>query len=167
MLLFNPLFVPTGKSFSVFIIFSIFKFIFFGTAKSAIPAISISLNKIKFWTIPFATYESTIFPSTNPQITPIFPNLFNIPAIIPEIAYAATTIGSLFAIIPSVTPIVAPAVVPVNIPFFQPKTNTINIDNTFLIENPSTFKSPKLHRAIDNSKLVPNTSSIENAIFSL
>ena len=44
---------------------------------------------------------------------------------------------------------------------------TIKIDNTFLTENPSILKLPKLHNAIDNSKLVPNTSSIENAIFSL
>ena len=57
-----------------------------GTTNKAIPAISISLNKIRFVINPFATYESNTFPNTNPHTTPIFPNLFNIPAIIPHIA---------------------------------------------------------------------------------
>ena len=93
--------------------------------------------------------------------------MFNIPAIIPEIAYAATTEGSLLAIIPSVTPIVTPAVVPISIPFFHPSTNTIKIESIFLIQNPNILISPSAHKEIDTSKLAPKTSSIENAIFSL
>ena len=73
----------------------------------------------------------------NPKITPILPNLFNIPAIIPEIAKAATKMGSASAIIPRVTPIVTPEVVPTNIPFFHPNTSTIKIHKIFLIENPN------------------------------
>ena len=53
-----------------------------------------------------------MFPKIKPQITPIFPNLFKIPAIKPETAYVATTTGSFQAIMPSDTPIVTPAVVP-------------------------------------------------------
>ena len=35
---------------------------------------------------PFEAYINIAFPNKNPAITPNFPNLFNIPAIIPEIA---------------------------------------------------------------------------------
>ena len=44
---------------------------------------------------------------------------------------------------------------------------TINIANIFLTEYPNICNSPKEHATIAKSKLVPNTSSIEKAIFSL
>lgn len=62
---------------------------------------------------------------------------------------------------------VTPAVVPTNIPFFQPKTITISMLKIFLIPNPKTVSSPKQLTAIAISKLVPITSSIEKALFSL
>ena len=112
-------------------------------------------------------YNKIAFPNKNPIITPILPNLFNIPAIIPEIAYTATTAGSFCAIIPNVTPIVTPAVVPTNTPFFHPNINTIKILNIFLIDNPNIPISPNADIAIDINKLAPITSSIENARFSV
>ena len=105
------------------------------------------------------------FPIQNPTITPIFPNLFNIPSTIPEIAYAAIIIGYPPVIIPRATPIVTPEVAPTSIPFFQPNTRTINILNIFLIENPSIDKSEKALTAIASRRLVPITSSIEKAFF--
>ena len=93
--------------------------------------------------------------------------MFSTPAIIPDIAYTATTAGSFCTIIPSVTPIVTPAVVPTNTPFFQPSINTIKILNIFLIDNPNIPMSPSADIAIDISKLAPITSSIENALFSV
>ena len=81
-------------------------------------------------------FETTTIDKTKPTITPILPNLFSIPAIIPDIAYAATIIGSDAVITPKVTPIVTPAVVPISIPFFQPNNKTINMLKIFVIENP-------------------------------
>ena len=43
----------------------------------------------------------------------------------------------------------------------------MKIESTFLTEKPIILKSPNAHNPIDRSKLVPKTSSIENAIFSL
>ena len=43
-------------------------------------------------------------------MTPIFPNLFSIPAIIPESANDAISIGSAFPIIPITVPIVIPVI---------------------------------------------------------
>ena len=104
-------------------------------------------------------------PKTKPTITPILPNLLKIPAIIPDIAYAAIIIGSVPAIVPKVTPIVTPEVVPTNIPFFQPSIITINILNIFLIPNPYIFRSPRAASEMDKIKLAPITSSIEKARF--
>ena len=61
---------------------------------------------------------------------------------------------------------VTPEVAPTNTPFFQPKINTINILSMFLIENPKIDISEKALTAIANRRLVPITSSIENALFS-
>ena len=107
-----------------------------------------------------------MFPKQKPTITPIFPNLFNIPATIPDIANAATVIGSEDVITPNVTPIVTPAVVPTKTPFFQPNNSTIKMLIIFLIEKLNTLNSPNELTAIAKSKLAPNTSSIENAFFS-
>ena len=167
LLLFNALSGNTGKSFEPPVNSSIFILIDFGTAKSPIDAINISLKWINSTVYPFDTYASTTFPKQNPTITPIFPNLFNIPAIIPEIAYAATIIGSDDVITPNVTPIVTPAVVPTNTPFFHPKIKTIRILKIFWTENPNIFIPLNALTEIDNNKLAPNTSSIENALFSL
>ena len=104
-------------------------------------------------------------PIIKPNITPIFPNLLNMPAIIPEIAYDAIIIGSLLPIIPKTTPIVIPEVAPTNIPFFQPKINTSNILNMFFTLYPNTAVSPNAINAMAKSKLVPITSSMENTFF--
>ena len=102
-----------------------------------------------------------------PAITPIFPNLLSKPAIIPEIAYPATRIGSLCEIIPNVTPIVTPAVVPTRTPCLQPSNKTIKIHKIFLIDNPNIEKSPNAEIAIEINKQAPITSSIENACLSV
>ena len=166
LLLFSALSGNTGNSFE----FPTNSFIFictdFGTASNPIDAINISLKCINSTVYPFDAYAKTIFPKQNPTITPGFPNLFNIPAIIPEIAYAATITGSDDVITPSVTPIVTPAVVPTNTPFFQPNIRTINILKIFLIENPKTLKFPNAPTDIANIRLAPKISSIENAFAS-
>ena len=157
----------TGKNFEVPTNSSISIFTDFGIASNAIDATSISLKRINSTVYPLETYAKTMFPTQNPSITPIFPNLFNKPAIIPEIAYAAIIIGSEPVIIPKVTPIVTPEVAPINIPFFHPNTKTINMLNIFLKDNPNIAKSPKQLTAIATRRLVPITSSIEKALFSL
>ena len=139
----------------------------FGIASSPNDAINASLNTTKSVAVPFDAYSKMPFPARNPTITPIFPNLFSSPAIIPEIAYTATTIGSLCAIIPNVTPIVTPAVAPTNTPFFHPSINTISILKIFRIDNPNIEKSPNAEKAIETNRLAPITSSIENAFFSV
>ena len=139
----------------------------FGTANNPIEAIKISLKCINSIVYPLDTYAKITFPKANPIITPNFPNLFNIPAIIPDIAYAAIIIGSDPVIIPNVTPIVTPDVVPTNTPFFQPNIITINILNIFLIPNPNMFKSPNAPTEIASKRLAPITSSIEKALFLL
>ena len=115
--------------------------------------------------MPFVTYVSIAFPTQNPIITPIFPNLFKIPAIIPDIAYEATNTGLVEFIIPNTIPIVIPAVPPTNIPFFQPRNNTSIMLNIFVIESPNMYNLLKAHKAIDIAKLAPITSSIEKAFF--
>ena len=156
--------LDTGKNFEFPINSSISIFIFFGIINNIIDANNISLKYIISTVYPFDAYAKITFPIQKPIITPIFPNLFNIPAIIPEIAYAAIIIGSPPVNIPNVTPIVTPEVVPTNIPFFHPKIITINMLRTFLIEKPKTEKSEKALTAIANNRLVPITSSIEKAL---
>ena len=102
-------------------------------------------------------------PNKNPIITPIFPILFNNPAIIPEIANAAICTGSPFWIIAITTPIVTPDVAPTKIPFCQPNINTTNTLKIFLIENPNMLISLNAAIAIAINKLVPISSSIANA----
>ena len=154
-----------GKHFVVFIISVISIFTFLGITNNPSEAINISLIVIIGTVLPFATYVSIAFPTQKPIITPILPSLFNIPAIIPDIAYDATSIGSAELIIPNTIPIVIPAVPPTSIPFFQPKNNTIIILNIFVIESPNICNLLNAHRAIDINKLAPITSSIENAFF--
>ena len=146
---------------------SILIFNFLGIAKSPKHAIKISCIVIIGTVFPFATYVRMTFPNINPTTTPILPNLFNIPAISPEIAYAAIIIGSVPLIIPSTTPIVIPPVAPTNIPFFQPSINTIKILKIFFMLKPNILKSPTAHTAIARSKLVPITSSIVKAFLFL
>ena len=97
-----------------------------------------------------------------PTITPIFPNLLSIPAIIPDSANDAINIGFAFVIIPSTTPTVTPDVVPTRIPFFQPSINTSKILIILLICNPNILKSPKHVAAIEIINVPPITSSSEN-----
>ena len=136
LLLFNALPDVYGKNFEFPINSSKSIFKSFGTNNKPIDATNISLKCINSTVYPFDTYAKTIFPNAKPITTPIFPNLFNIPAIIPDIAYEAIIIGSLPLMTPNVTPIVTPDVAPTNIPFFQPSIITINILNTFLILKP-------------------------------
>ena len=154
-----------GKHFVWFIISVISILTFFGIAKSPNDAINISLIVIIGIVFPFATYVNIAFPAQNPIITPIFPSLFSIPAIIPDMAYEATNIGLVEFIIPSTIPIVIPAVPPTSIPFFQPKNSTIIILNIFVIDNPYICSLLNAHNAIAINKLAPITSSIENAFF--
>ena len=58
----------------------------FGIASNPSVAINISWNLITSTVLPFATYDRTMFPIMKPIATPIFPNLFSNPAIIPDIA---------------------------------------------------------------------------------
>ena len=84
MLLFNPLFVNIGNNLEVLPINSSISIcIVFGIASKPIDAIKISLKCISSTVYPFETYAKTTFPMQKPTITPIFPNLFKIPAIIP------------------------------------------------------------------------------------
>ena len=59
-------------------------FTFLGINSNPNDAINISLIVIIAIVFPFATYVSIAFPRQNPTITPIFPNLFSIPANIPR-----------------------------------------------------------------------------------
>ena len=145
---------------------SISIFTFLGTASNPNEAIKISCICIIEDVFPFVTYVSRTFPNINPIITPIFPSLLNIPAIIPESAYVAIIIGSPLDIIPITLPIVTPAVAPTNIPFFQPNISTINMHNMFLMLNPKAYSEPKLLTAIAIRRLAPIISSIVYALFS-
>ena len=93
--------------------------------------------------------------------------MFNNPAIIPEIANAAICTGSPFCIIAITTPIVTPDVAPIKIPFCHPKTSTTKTHKIFLIEYPNIANSSNADIAIAITKLVPITSSIENAFLVL
>ena len=75
-------------------------FIVLGNSSKPKDAIRISLIVITGTVFPFATYVRTAFPMQNPTITPILPNLFKIPANIPDMAYAAIIIGSVPVIVP-------------------------------------------------------------------
>ena len=136
-----------------------------GITNNPSDAINISLIVIIGTVFPLATYVSIAFPTQNPTITPIFPNLFNIPAIIPEIAYDATSTGSAEFIIPKTIPIVIPAVPPTSIPFFHPRNKTIIMLNILVIDNPNTCNLLNAHNATAIIKLAPITSSIEKAFF--
>ena len=114
---------------------------------------------------PLYMYVSNAFPNINPIITPIFPNLFNIPAIIPERANDAISIGSAFPIIPITVPIVIPAVAPTIIPFFHPNTNIIMIINTCPTFRPKSVTLLIASNATDTIRAAPIISSIENASF--
>ena len=137
----------------------------FGIARSPRAAINISWNFITSTVFPFATYDNTTFPIMNPTITPTLPSLFNRPAIIPDIAYAANITGCWPDNIPTTVPIVIPVVPPTSTPFFQPITSTIRMHNIFLIEKPNMLKFPKQFTANASIKLAPITSSIENTFF--
>ena len=102
-----------------------------------------------------------------PTITPAFPSLFKIPAISPDIAYAASIVTSCPFKIPITVPIVIPVVPPTSIPFFQPITNTISMLNMFLKLKPNIETDPKQFTAIASIKPAPITSSMENAVFIL
>ena len=167
LLLFNAPFGVTGKNFEFPINSSKSIWKFFGNNSNPIDATNISLKYISSTVYPFETYASSTFPNANPIITPIFPSLLNIPASIPDIAYAAIIIGSDPVITPKVTPIVTPEVVPTKIPFFHPNAITINMLNMFLILNPTMLKSPNAPTEIASNRLAPINSSIENAFFSL
>ena len=112
-------------------------------------------------------YDNIMFPIMKPNITPTFPNLFNIPAINPDNAYAAINVELSPIIIPNVSPTVSPPVAPTNIPFFQPNTRTTNMLSTFLIENPRMLNFPSALIAIIAIILAPITSSIENTFFTV
>ena len=161
----NTLSFPTGKYFVFPIISCISIFIFLGTNNKPNEAINISFKCIIATVFPFEIYVYIIFPIKKPTITPILPNLFNSPAIMPDNAKHANSIGSPSAIIPNTTPIVIPAVPPTNIPFFQPNINTSNIHNIFLIEKPKIDKFPNAQKAIDSNKLAPITSSTVKTFF--
>ena len=137
----------------------------FGINNSPRDAIKISLIVIIGTVLPVATYVSIAFPMQNPIITPIFPNLFKIPASMPDIAYEATSTGLVEFIIPSTIPIVIPPVPPTSIPFFHPKNSTNIMLNIFVIESPKICNLLNAHNAMETSKLAPITSSIEKAFF--
>ena len=52
-------------------------------------------------------------------------------------------------------------------PFFQPKTITINMLSTFFISMPHTLSSPNAVTAIASNRLAPISSSIENALLAV